>query len=88
MWLAQGQSPPAAELIQYGALGVVLIGLLLGWLWPRPAVDRLLQDKDRVIAERDRMIAEHTARIDTLAAEVRELRSEIHDLAERVRRDP
>ena len=37
---------PITGLIQYGVLGLVIIALLLGWLWPRPPVEQLRRDKD------------------------------------------
>lgn len=37
---------PITGLIQYGVLGLVIVALLLGWLWPRPPVEQLRRDKE------------------------------------------
>lgn len=38
-------------LLQYGIPGFVIAALLLGLLWAKPAVDRVIRDKDSVIAQ-------------------------------------
>jgi hypothetical protein len=72
-----------AQWLQYGASGAVVVALLLGWLWAKPAVDRLLKDKDRLLEER-------TDQMHVLIGEVRELRREVREAQERseTRRDP
>lgn len=44
---------PSGPLVSFGVLGVVLALLLMGWLWAKPSVDRLLNDYDRVVEQRD-----------------------------------
>jgi hypothetical protein len=62
-----GQQPPSPiEFVQFGVLGAVIFALIMGWLWAKPAVDRLLADKDRLIAER----AECAKQTEALAAKV------------------
>lgn len=78
MWLAQQTTPSPTEWLQFGVLGLVVVSLLLGWLWAKPAVDALRADKDRLIAAQDK-------RIDSLTAEVRELRNEIYALRRELR---
>lgn len=42
IWIFLETSPPTVDPIswlQYGILGVVLVMLLTGWLWAKPAVD-------------------------------------------------
>lgn len=39
--------------------GVVVVLGLFGWIWFKPAVDRLLKDKDKVEAQRDSLIEVH-----------------------------
>jgi hypothetical protein len=48
-------------LLNYGILGVVVICLITGWLWTKPAVDRLVAEKDRAIAEREKADAQRDA---------------------------
>lgn len=43
-------------LLRYGILGVILVLVLLGWIWPRPSVDRLIQDKERAESQRDALL--------------------------------
>lgn len=42
--------------IQYGIPGLVIAALLSGWLWARPAVLRLIADKERAEAQRDELL--------------------------------
>lgn len=74
MWLvfiAQESAPSSPTVwLQYGALGLVIVALLLGWLWPRPPVDRLLRDNDRLRDQVDE-------RLEALTEEVRALRKEL-----------
>lgn len=34
--------------VQYGVLGLVVLGFIAGWIWPKPSVDRLLRDNARL----------------------------------------
>lgn len=57
MILAQevtGGSP--LDFVQYGVLGLIIVALLLGWLWAKPAVDRLIVDKEKAEAQRDALM--------------------------------
>jgi hypothetical protein len=42
--------------LQYGVLGLVIVALLLGYLWTKPAVERLILDKERAEAQRDALV--------------------------------
>ena len=44
--------------INWGVLGLVLVLLLKGWIWSKPSVDKIVEEKDRAIAERDRAVAQ------------------------------
>ncbi len=63
----EATSDSPLEFVQYGALGLVIVALLLGWLWARPAVERVIaglearvvqitEDKERAEAQRDALI--------------------------------
>lgn len=43
-------------LLQYGIPGVVIAAMLVGWLWAKPAVDRLIKDKEKAEAQRDDLL--------------------------------
>lgn len=43
-------------LFQYGVPGLVIAALLLGLLWAKPAVDRLITDKERAEHQRDELL--------------------------------
>lgn len=44
------------DLIQFGVVGVILMLILFGFLWAKPAVDRLIADKERAEAQRDALV--------------------------------
>lgn len=57
------QAEPVAEsndivgfLLRYGIAGFVIAALLLGLLWAKPAVDRLIRDKEKAEAQRDDLL--------------------------------
>jgi hypothetical protein len=43
--------PNLIELVQYGPAGVVILGFVSGWLWAKPAVERLQKDLDQALAD-------------------------------------
>lgn len=58
---AQAQAPASgtdvvAYFVQYGIPGLVIAALLLGLLWAKPAVDRLIKDKERAEHQRDALL--------------------------------
>lgn len=46
-------SDPVLSFLQYGVLGLVIVALLLGWLWAKPAVERIITDKEKAEQARD-----------------------------------
>jgi hypothetical protein len=47
--------------VNFGVLGLVVLCLVTGWLWTKPSVDRLEQERDRAIAEREKAEAQRDA---------------------------
>lgn len=43
-------------LFQYGIPGLVIAALLVGLIWAKPAVDRLIRDKEKAEAQRDDLL--------------------------------
>lgn len=43
-------------LFQFGIPGMVIAALLVGLLWAKPAVDRLIRDKERAEEQRDELL--------------------------------
>lgn len=43
-------------LLRYGIAGFVIAALLLGLLWAKPAVDRLIRDKEKAESQRDELL--------------------------------
>lgn len=43
-------------LLQYGIPGMVIAALLVGLLWAKPSVDRLIRDKERAEQQRDELL--------------------------------
>jgi len=73
--LAESSVPQElAPYLNYGTLGLVLIGIFMGLIWVKPAVDRVLAEKDagidRLIAERDRLIEERDQAEEQAAAAI------------------
>jgi len=48
--------------LNYGVLGLLVLAIFFGWVWPRPSVERVVDEKEasivRLLAERDRLIVE------------------------------
>jgi hypothetical protein len=67
VWIAQtpagGGSDQIVTFVQYGALGLVILALLAGWLWAKPAVQQLIKDKERAEQQRDELIKQMDQRI-------------------------
>lgn len=61
MSLVAGDPTEVTTWLNFGVLGLVVLSLITGWLWTRPSVDRLVQEKERAIAERDRAQAQRDA---------------------------
>ena len=57
-------------LVQYGVLGVILILVLLGYLWAKPSVDRLIKDKERAEEQRDALLDTYQTKVIPVLTEV------------------
>jgi hypothetical protein len=51
-----GTTDIIGELFQYGIPGLVIAALLVGLLWAKPAVDRLIRDKEKAETQRDELL--------------------------------
>lgn len=49
--LAQVQNEPIFQLVQFGVLGIVVLCFIFGFIWARPAVQRLERDLDKALAD-------------------------------------
>ena len=49
-WLAT-ETPTALDWASYGALGFVVLGFISGWIWAKPAVQKLIEDLDKARAD-------------------------------------
>ena len=49
--LAQVQNEPIFQLVQFGVLGIVVLAFVFGFIWARPAVQRLERDLDKALAD-------------------------------------
>lgn len=67
MWLAQQVPADGSDqiltFVQYGALGLVILGLIFGWLWAKPAVQQLIKDKERAEAQRDELLKQYEEKV-------------------------
>lgn len=50
MWEA-ATDPNLVELAKWGPAGLILLGFASGWLWAKPAVERLQRDLDQALAD-------------------------------------
>lgn len=88
-------------LIALGPLGISLVLVVVGWLVPKPSVDRLIADLDRVTKQRDDLVRQQATEVlpvlvmvnaklvpalETSTAADAALRSEIGSLTVEVRR--
>ena len=91
----QGSSPSIESFLQYGVLGLVVIGFLTGWIVPGPTAKQLLSENQRLQALVETVIPVTATYSDTMkqsnsalekAAQVMELldkRLEAEDVAMR-----
>lgn len=59
--LASSDLGDITSYVNFGVLGLVVLSLITGWLWTKPSVDRLEQERDRAIAEREKAEAQRDA---------------------------
>jgi len=62
--IALAESDPLGAIstyVNFGVLGLVVLSLITGWLWPKPSVDHLEAEKDRAVAEREKAEAQRDA---------------------------
>lgn len=52
--------------INFGVLGLLVFGLLTGWIWAKPSADRMTEERDRILDERDRALAQRDAMAEVL----------------------
>lgn len=52
-----------APYLNYGVLGVVVLGIFLGWIWPKPAVEKIIQERDRLIEQVNKLETERDAAV-------------------------
>jgi hypothetical protein len=76
-------SDPLGIILQYGVLGIVLIMLLTGYLWPKPAVDEIKKqcadDAARHAAEKETWADQI---LPLLEANSRLLRTNVNEMSE------
>lgn len=47
--------------VNFGVLGLVVLSLITGWIWTKPSVDKLIEERDRAIREREKADAQRDA---------------------------
>jgi hypothetical protein len=52
--------------VNFGVLGLVVMGLLTGFFWPKPSVEKILEERDRLVAERDKAQTQRDAMAEVL----------------------
>ena len=56
--------------IQWGVLGLVVLGFLTGWIHPRSTIERVEKERDRLLAERDKADDQRDAMAETFQKEL------------------
>ena len=47
--------------VNFGALGAVLISAFFGFVWFKPSIDALIEERNRALAERDKAVEQRDA---------------------------
>jgi hypothetical protein len=47
--------------VNFGVLGLVFLAIVTGWIWAKPSVDKLIEERDRAIKEREKADAQRDA---------------------------
>jgi hypothetical protein len=81
-----GGTDPFIDLAQYGILGLVVMGFILGWIWPRPAVDRMIEANEALLARLEKRQQEALAELQKLREALEEL-ARLEALRQRERRE-
>lgn len=66
----QAQSQDILQYFQYGAMGLIVVGFLMGYIWPKPAVDRLIKDKERAEEQVTLLVKTYEEKVIPLLQEV------------------
>ena len=84
--MSGAEGDPFIALAQYGLLGLILVMLLTGWLWAKPAVDDM---KEQFAAERklweERLLPSMERLTRALEDNTREGKVAINEIAEVIR---
>lgn len=56
----------------YGPVGLVVVGFLVGWIWPKPSVDRLLKELERKDAQIEGLLEVNEQKVIPTLVEVNE----------------
>lgn len=47
--------------INFGVLGLVIVGAILGFIWFKPSVEKVLEERDRLVAEKEKLAEQRDA---------------------------
>lgn len=52
--------------VNFGVLGLVVLSLITGWLWTKPSVDRLQDERNRILKDKELADAQRDAMANVL----------------------
>lgn len=59
--LADSSTLDPTQLVNFGVLGIIIALAAIGWIWFKPGIDKITEEKDRAIAEREKAEAQRDA---------------------------
>lgn len=70
-WAADASSDSLVGFLNYGVMGLLLVGISLGVFWVKPAVDNLKEQITTLRSERDAQVATILAERDKMSVQLR-----------------
>lgn len=58
---AGGSLTDVATWVNFGIAGAIILGAILGYVWFKPSVDKLIEDRERALRERDKALEQRDA---------------------------
>jgi hypothetical protein len=87
-WILLSVQSDPYQFAQYGVLGIIVVGFIAGWIWPRPSVERLIAQNERLQAQVDALFEVYESKVMPTLVEVTEIMRRIDAHGPPPRRGP